>query len=127
MTTLNIGPTPEYIRAALAHCEIPLTYNDNGTVSIPSGPGFDSNGNMTIPEGHVLGEILSATVTLAITTHITDTMVLPSNVKAIREVAGELRGMIGGFVNNPEVPELLSEMVERLEGVASNLDPAKGG
>lgn len=126
MTTLNIGPTPAYVRAALAHCEIPLTYNDDGTVSIPAGPGFDSNGNMTIPEGHVLRDVLSGVVNLAMLKHVADTMVLPSNVKAIREVAGELRGMIGGFVRNPEIPVLLGEMAERLDEIASNLDPAKG-
>jgi hypothetical protein len=45
---ISMAPAPALVRAALAHCEIPLDYTDEGGVRIPAGPGFDSNGNMTI-------------------------------------------------------------------------------
>lgn len=122
--TIDIRPHPQLVRAALAHCKIPLTYGDEHTVSIPAGPGWDSNGNMTIPEGHVLGEILSATVSMAMVKHIEDTMVLPSNASALREIARVLDD-IKPLVQGVDAPEMVTDAAERLRGIANNLDKGK--
>lgn len=123
--TIDMRPHPNLIRAALAHSDIPLTYNDDHTVSIPSGPGWDSNGNMTIPEGHVLIGILSGLLTLAMTKHMEDTMILPSNVSKIRQVAGALADMREFAALDEEDTEILREQIESLRSIADNLDPEK--
>lgn len=122
--TIDMRPAPGLIRAALAHCEVPLTYNDDHTVSIPAGPGFDSNGMMTIPEDHVLREILSALLTVAMEKHILDTMVMPSNADRLRRVARnceEFRATVPAH----DTDELVDEIVFSINEVADNIDPAK--
>lgn len=125
--TIDIRPHPALVRAALAHCDTPVPYADDHSVAIPCGPGWDSNGNMTIPEGHVLRDILSGAVNTAILKYIDDTMVLPSAASAIRDVAKELRGEVADtFERSPETANLLSELAERLDGIARNLDRKDG-
>lgn len=122
--TISIRPAPRLVRAALAHCEIPLTFNDDYTVSIPDSPDFGSEGEMIIPEDHVLIKILAAVVTTAMVKHVEDTMILPSNVSRIREVRNELAEMstVGMHLDDRDT---LKDIMETLERVADNLDPEK--
>jgi hypothetical protein len=124
---ISMAPAPALVRAALAHCEIPLDYTDEGGVRIPAGPGFDSNGLMTIPEGHVLRDILSAVLTTAMVKHMEDTMVLPTNVARLRAVAHDLGHVLDDLnaaSSTDHIVEILEDAIESLTGVASNLDPA---
>ena len=123
-TNLPMKPAPRLIRAALDNAGIPLTYNDDHTVSIPSGPGFDSNGNLTIPEGHVLGDILNGLVTLALEKHFEDSMILPTNVARLRQLTAE----VVDLYNEQDRSERRSrsdEIIDTLNRVADNLDPGK--
>lgn len=124
---IDMSPAPSLVRAALAHCEIPLDYTDDHGVKIPAGPGFDSNGFMTIPDDHVLREILSAVLTVAMVKHLEDTMVLPSNVSRLRQQASFLSDIAFSFPPDDEDHDekgALEGIAETLRGIADNLDPA---
>jgi hypothetical protein len=123
ITTISMKPAPPLIRAALDNAGIPLTYNDDHTVTIPSGPGFDSNGNLTIPEGHVLSDILNGLVTLALEKHLEESMILPTNVARLRQVSAQLIDL--RYAGRSEDAEWIDEIRTDIERVADNLDPAK--
>lgn len=121
---IAMAPHASLVRAALEHCEIPLRYTDDLGVKIEAGPGFDSNGNMTIPEGCELHKILAAVLTTAMVKHIEDTMVLPSNVSRLRQQASFLSDIAFSMWPS-EDREAINGIVETLRNVADNLDPAK--
>lgn len=123
MDTISLTPHPAFIRAALEHADVPLPYNDDHTVSIPSGPGWDSNGNMSIPEGHVLGTILTRVLDLSMEKHVNDKMILPTNVAKIREVVRGIGDTIAYGALDEEDKDVLRELSDSLLSIARNLDP----
>lgn len=111
--TIDIRPTPELVRTALAHCQIPLAYTDEHTAELPA-------------TAEDMGPLLSAVVTMAMLKHTEDTMILPSNAKAVRDVAHKLRGMVADLADR-ETQEFVAELAERLDGIADNLNNRKDG
>jgi hypothetical protein len=108
--TISIKPAPDLVRAALAHCDIPLTYTDAHAVEVPDD----------------LTPLLSAVVTTAMVKHMEDTMVLPSNVSRIREQASFLSDIADMSTDlAAEDRNAILGIIETLRGVADNLDPAK--
>jgi hypothetical protein len=124
ITTIDMRPAPGLVRAALEAANIPLQYNDDHTVTIPAGPGFDSNGNMTVPEDHVLRDILNAAISLALEKHLENQMILPTNVARLRQMARDLSAMRSQPRGSWSRDDL-DETIETLNDVADNLDPAK--
>lgn len=112
---ISMAPAPSLVRAALEHCEMPITYNDDYTV--------------VVPEGDDLKALLQASVNLAMTKHVEDTMVLPSNIARLTQVSDRLRSLCRdmrvkaiAFGDDLLVDEL-NEHADTLDNVGSNLTP----
>lgn len=111
--TIDIRPTPELVRTALAHCQIPLVYTDQHTAELPA-------------TAEDMGPLLSAVVTMAMVKHTEDTMVLPSNASALRDVSRTLRQRLVD-IGADSLREDFVELAERLDDIAANLDTRKEG
>ena len=72
-------------------------------------------------EDSALVPIIQGAVTLAMERYFERTMVLPSNIRAINEVADELVNL--RHAGRSEDSEWIDEMIERLHSVAINLEP----
>lgn len=110
--TISIAPTAELIRSALAHFGIEgVTVSEDGTVAMP-----DDETQARAVMSTLFGEILAA--------HTVATMVLPSNVRALREISQELSGLSAqiGVASSEE----LGEQVERLNDIIANLNGLMG-
>jgi hypothetical protein len=123
---ISMAPHPNLIRAALAHCEIPMQIDDDGQPLLPS-MGW-SDGHMCFNDSDGSKEmisILSGVLTTAMVKHMEDTMILPTNVSRLREQASFLRDISDFGSMDPDDRVAIEGIIETIDRVADNLDPSK--
>lgn len=112
---ISIAPTPELTRTAFAYFGIEL----GGVLKMrpDGGMAFDT-------EAPDLAQVLSILTGQILADHVTATMVLPSNVKALQDALRALRAVSasGALSGTYDYYGEVEESIERIESVVENLD-----